>query len=209
MPCSLPRQYLNQFLISVRDFYRQESNSKFELFVDMAEFLDVLINDTSRTYPGLGNKSLLPAISHLPIAVADAGEQTKKIAGAINQLAPFLNWQQTSGYEILGEYYLNNYGYCTLIGPGLLIEHPTMKLGFGLWGPDLHYPLHHHAAEECYHVLGNEMQFRRKNEQWMTYYDGDAIYNPPWQVHELRAVGKPMFLLYTWRGDVTPDAILV
>jgi len=182
---------------------------KFELFVEMADFLDHLTNDTTRTYLGLEQKTLLPAISHLADVVKNSSNQTRQIIDAINQLAPFLSWQQTSGYEVLGEHYLNNYGYCTLIGPGMLIEHPTMKLGFGIWAADLHYPLHHHAAEECYHVLGNEMQFRRENEAWATYYDGDAIYNSPWQIHELRGVNKPMLLLYTWRGDVAPEAILI
>ncbi len=179
------------------------------MFVEMADFLEQLIADSNRTYPGLENKSLLPAIHHLPVAVEDAGAQTKAIAASINLLAPFLNWKQTAGYEILGEHYLHNYGYCTLIGPGLLIEHQSMKLGFGIWGPGLHYPLHHHAAEECYHILGNAMQFRRENEQWQTYSDAQAIYNAPWQIHELKSTDKPMFLLYTWRGDVAPDAVLI
>ena len=162
MPCSIPRQYLVRFLESVRDFYRQKDNSKIEMLCEMADHLDELIADKGKNYPGLQSKSLLPAIRHLQVAVKDAGDSTKVIADNINALAPFLMWQQTSGYDALGEHYLRNYGYCSLIGPGLLIEHKSLKLGFGVWGPDLHYPLHHHAAEECYHVLGNAMQFRRE-----------------------------------------------
>ena len=209
MPCSIPRQYLVQFLSSVRNFYRQENNSKIEMLGEMADYLDQLIADEGKIYPGLENKSLLPAACHLSVAVKDTGDSTSQIADKINLLAPFLKWQQTAGYDALGEHYLNNYGYCSLIGPGLLIEHESLKLGFGIWGPNLHYPLHHHAAEECYHVLGSPIQFRRDKEHWKTYIDAQSIYNSPWEVHELKSTDKPMFLLYTWRGNVASDAMLI
>ena len=69
--------------------------------------------------------------------------------------------------------------------------------------------MHHHAAEECYHVLGSPIEFRRQSEPWTTYQDGQAIYNKPYEIHELRSVNQAMFLLYTWRGDVAKDAVLL
>ena len=209
MACGIEKQFLNRFLKSVVDFYRQPANSEIEMLNEMVEFLQQLLQDDSRRYPGLEKNTLLPAIHHLPQAVGFAGGNTRSIADSINQLAPFLNWKQTAGYDVLGEYYCRNYGYCTLIGPGLLIEHPSLKLGFGIWGPGLHYPLHHHAAEECYHVLGSPIEFRREPESWHTYEDGEAIYNKPYETHELKSGDQAMFLLYTWRGDVAKDAVLL
>ena len=209
MPCSIPHTYLIQFFQSVYDFYRQEENLHLEILNEMSGLLEQLINDSSARYAGLENKSLLPVIKHLPSAVKSAGPRTSLLAQAINQLAPFLNWQRTRGYEVLGEDYLEGYGYCSLIGPGLLVEHEQLKLGFGIWRPGLHYPLHYHAAEECYHVIGHAMMLRRQDEQWKTYCDADAIYNPPWVKHELKTRSGPMFLLYTWRGEVGEDAVLV
>lgn len=209
MGCTIQQRYINQFLTSVADFYRNPVNVDNEMLAEMASFLDQLLEDRSRVYPTYERNALLPAIAHLPRAVEFAGGNTAAIANSINQLAPFLNWQQTSGYEVLGEHYCQNYGFCSIIGPNLLIEHSSLKLGFGIWGPDLHYPLHHHSAEECYHVIGSDMQFRHKSQPWQTFVDGDAIYNKPYEIHELKSADQPMLLLYTWRGEVGLDAVLV
>ena len=208
MACGIEVNYLNQFLLSVAEFYRQPVNSEFEMLTEMAEFLERLLDDDLRVYRNDKKNLLLPAIHHLPQAVKLAGRNTRAVVDRINQLAPFVNWQQTRGYDVLGEHYCQNYGYCSIIGPNRLIEHSTLKLGFGLWGPGLHYPLHHHAAEECYHVLGSQIEFRRQSESWQTYEDGQAIYNKPNEIHELKSSHQAMFLLYTWRGDVGKDAVL-
>ena len=209
MSCSIQGSYINQFLGSVAEFYRLPANSEFEMLTEMTDFLDQLLADQSRVYSTQEGNRLLSAIHHLPEAVNFCGSKTSAIANSINQLAPFLNWQQTSGYDVLGEHYCENYGFCSIIGPGLLIEHDTLKLGFGIWGSGLHYPLHNHSAEECYHVLGSDMQFRQQSQPWKVFVDGDAIYNKPFEIHELKSSNQPMFLLYTWRGDVGLDAVLV
>ena len=209
MAFGVEANYVNQFLQSVGEFYRQPANAGFEMLNEMADFLDQLLDDNSRDYRRQENNLLLPAIYHLPQAVELAGSKTIALAESINQLAPFINWQQTSGYDVLGEHYCQNYGYCSIIGPNLLIEHPALKLGFGLWGPGLHYPLHRHAAEECYHVIGSQIQFRRQSQDWKSFNDGDAIYNKPYEIHELKSSDQAMFLLYTWRGDVARDAELI
>ena len=209
MVCNLPKANLIRFFKAVREFYTEEITPELNLLKDITAFLDELISNDSASYPGLEHKSILPAIRHLPKAVSLAGDKTKPVADAINQLAPFVSWKQTSGYEILGRHYLENYGYCSLIGPGLLIEHETLKLGFGIWGPQLHYPLHYHAAEECYHVIGHGIQFRRQGEPWQTFSDAQAIYNQSMVKHELKSTDHPMFVLYTWRGEVEKDAVLV
>ena len=208
MVCSIEAKYINRFLKSVYDLYRLPAYSKFDILTEMADFLDQVLDDKSRVY-SRHEKMLLPVIRHLPQALKLAGSKTTELADSINQIAPFLNWQQTCGYDVLGDYYTQNYGYCSIIGPNLLIEHSRLKLGFGIWGPGLHYPLHRHAAEECYHVIGSQVQFRRQDEQWRSFDDGEAIYNKPFEIHELKSSSKAMFLLYTWRGDVAQNAELI
>ena len=209
MVCGIKDKLVNSFLKSVTDFYRLPVYSNIELLADMADLLDQLLNDTPSFNRLYEKNVLLPAVHHLPQAVASAGHKTRAVANSIDQLAPFLNWQQTSGYDVLGEQYCQNYGYCSIIGPNLLIEHSTLKLGFGIWGPGLHYPLHRHAAEECYHVLGSHILFRRQSQSWQRFSDGDAIYNEPHEIHELKSSDKPMFLLYSWRGSVEMEAQLI
>ena len=209
MACSLQVSYVNQFLTTVTDFYRLPENKGIEMLREMTDFLDQILEAQSRVYSTPEKNLTFKAIQHLSTAVNSAGPKTRAVANSINQLAPFVNWKQTKGYEVLGEDYMQNYCYYTLIGPNLLINHPALKLGFGIWSPGMHYPLHYHAAEECYHVLGGQIQFRRQSEQWQEYSDSDAIYNSPFEIHELKSMDQPMFLLYTWRGDVAPDAVLL
>lgn len=127
------------------------------------------------------------------------------------RVAPVLPWRQTTGYlDVLSPEYLANYGYVQLIGPApSVIEHPGVRVGIGLWGPDVDYPLHEHEAEELYHVLAGEPSFGTQDGEWRPTRPGDAVHNPPWHRHAQRFGTTPTVLLYCWTGAVDADAVLV
>ena len=126
-------------------------------------------------------------------------------------IAPDLPWRRTAGYlDVLSEEYLANYGYVQLVGPPpSIIEHPSVRVGIGVWGPDLEYPLHEHAAEELYHVLAGTPSFGTEDGAWTPAAPGDAVHNPPWHRHAQRFGATPTVLLYCWTGAVEADAVLV
>lgn len=127
------------------------------------------------------------------------------------RIAPGLPWRQTAGYlDVLSADYLDNYGYVQLIGPPpSIIEHASVRVGIGLWGPDLDYPLHEHAAEELYHVLAGEPAFGAEDGTRTQTRPGDAIHTPSRHRHAQRFGPTPTLLLYCWTGDVVSDAVLV
>ena len=127
------------------------------------------------------------------------------------RIAPDLPWRRTAGYlDVLSEEYLANYGYVQLVGPPpSIIEHPSVRVGIGVWGPDLEYPLHEHAAEELYHVLAGTPSFGTEDGAWTPAAPGDAVHNPPWHRHAQRFGATPTVLLYCWTGAVEADAVLV
>lgn len=133
------------------------------------------------------------------------------ILDALLRVADRLPWQQTTGYlGVLSGNYLANYGYIQLIGPApSIIENPSVRVGIGLWGPDLRYPLHEHEARETYHVLTGEPAFGAEDGSWRMTMPGDAVYNPPWHRHALCFGSTPTALLYCWTGAVEADARLV
>lgn len=122
-----------------------------------------------------------------------------------------LPWRQTEGYlDVLSADYLANYGYVQLVGPQpSIVEHPSVRIGLGLWGPNIDYPLHEHAAEELYHVLAGEPAFGDETGTWRAAGPGDAVHNPPWHRHAQRFGPTPTVLLYCWTGEVEADAVLV
>ena len=127
------------------------------------------------------------------------------------RIADDLPWRQTAGYlDVLSAEYLANYGYVQLVGPSpSIIEHPEVRVGIGMWGPDLHYPLHEHEAEELYHVLAGAPSFGTEDGTWIPARPGDAVHNPPWHRHAQRFGSTPTVLLYCWTGAVGADAVLV
>lgn len=78
-----------------------------------------------------------------------------------------------------------------------------------MWGPNLNYPMHHHEAEELYHVLHDEPEFRTGRSPFVRYRTGDAVHHRPWTPHAQRFGATPTVLLYAWTGQVVADAELV
>ena len=173
----------------------------------VAEVLDAL--DSARC-PARVDSHPLPVLAHLD-GVEFSGE------GAIDavleeflRLAPRLPWIQTAGYlDVMSRHYLENFGYVQLLGPGSVVEHSSVRVGIGVWGPHLHYPAHHHEAEELYHVLAGRPVFTSGDGAPRATRPGDAVHHSPWESHTQDFGDAPTVLLYCWAGAVLGDAELV
>ena len=152
----------------------------------------------------------LPVVRHLNAVEPSGDAAIDAVLDEFRLLAPDLPWRQTVGYlDVLSQDYLDNYGYVQLLGPNSIVEHPTVRVGIGLWGPRLHYPAHKHEAEELYHVLAGEPSFGGRDGESRATRPGDAVYHAPWQEHCQDFGATPTVLLYCWTGAVEPDAVLV
>ena len=142
----------------------------------VAEVLDAL--DEARS-PALVKTRRLPVLRHLD-AVGLSGDPA--IDGVLEEFlyrAPALPWIQTAGYRgVLSQDFHDNYGYVQLIGPNSIVEHQSVRVGIAVWGPNLHYPSHHHEAEELYHVLAGHPSFSGEGVCRITK-PGDAVYHAP------------------------------
>ena len=89
-----------------------------------------------------------------------------------------------------------------------IIEHPSVRVGIGEWGPHLKYPLHEHEAEELYHVLAGTPAFGTRTEPGPTR--SRATPSTTAVAPACAAFGaEPTVLLYCWTGAVEADAVLV
>ena len=85
-------------------------------------------------------------------------------------------------------------------------RHPsdTIAAGLFLLAPDIHYPLHTHAASEVYLCVSGRLQLRHGMPG--APFDirrGELSITPSGRVHELKTYSEPVLLAYLWIGDLT------
>jgi hypothetical protein len=196
---------IDELLARIVAFHR--SRPTVPEFPMVAEVLDVL---ESVVGPAEVEPVRLPVVDHLD-AVGSTGDPViDALLDEFLRLAPMLPWRRTAGYlDVLSQDYLDNYGYVQLVGPGSIVEKSSVRVGIGLWGPNLHYPAHRHSAEELYHVLYGEPSFTGASGEPVATSPGDAVHNAPLEVHSQDFGSTPTVLLYCWTGDVGSDAELV
>lgn len=196
---------IDGLLRRIAEFHR--SRPSVPEFPMVAPVLDAL--DEARCPAAIESRTL-PVVRHLDAVDPSADATINAILDGLLRLAPVLPWRQTAGYlDMLSRDYLDNYGYVQLLGPNAIVEHPDVRVGIGLWGPNLHYPAHQHEAEELYHVLAGGPSFSGRDGERRLTRPGDAVHHSPWQVHSQDFGATPTVLLYCWTGAVEPDAVLV
>lgn len=152
----------------------------------------------------------LPGAKHLASALPEAldGPMASVVHGFM-AIEPESPWIQTEHYRVsLGDDYMDNYGYVTLVGDRAILKHDRIACGFFVIGPGRHYPEHHHEAEEVYHPLSGDTLWSLNGEPGTPRAIGEAVHNPPWQLHEMTTRETPLFALYCWRGRVADQAQL-
>ena len=118
----------------------------------VAEVLEALDAASS---PTLVEARYLPVLRHLEAVALSGDESVDAVLEEFLSLAASLPWIHTAGYRgVLSQEFHDNYGYVQLVGPKSIVEHRCVRVGIAVWGPNLHYPSHHHEAEELYHVPG-------------------------------------------------------
>lgn len=107
----------------------------------------------------------------------------------------------------------NNYGYGVVCGPDsgppALMKDSEIAVGLMLLGPNTHYPLHHHPADEVYYTVNGPSCWRTGSDHWTPRGAGEAIHHPSWMPHATLSGERPLVLLYIWQGDLETDAVFV
>ena len=176
-------------------------------FPMVAEVLEAV--DGARSPEGI-EAVHLPVLRHLEEVEFSGQPAIDAVLEEFVRISAQLPWQHTAGYlDVLPQHYLDNFGYVQLLGPDSIVEHQSVRVGIGVWGPHLHYPSHHHEAEELYHVLAGEPVFSSGDGAPQSTRPGDAVHHAPWQPHTQDFGAAPSVLLYCWTGAVVGDAELV
>ncbi|MDK4701349.1 MULTISPECIES: dimethylsulfonioproprionate lyase family protein [unclassified Rhizobium] len=116
------------------------------------------------------------------------------------QAANELHWAQTYSITDFGADFLQRYGWVELFGTRGHFVSEEMAGGFLLLGPGVHYPDHHHEAEEIYIPLTDGSLWSKDAQPFLPRWSGEIIHHPSNIRHAMRTEDQPLVALYLWRG---------
>jgi uncharacterized RmlC-like cupin family protein len=143
----------------------------------------------------------LPVLAWLGQATATAPAFCKELVTAVASAAPAMAWKQTYTVAQMGAAFLQNYGWCEIIGTSGAVPSERLACGFLLLGPHTFYPRHHHEAEEIYVPLVGTAVWEKGDEGWREQRPGTVIHHPNHVPHAKRTSDEALLALYLWRSD--------
>ena len=158
-------------------------------------------------WPETAQRRVVPAPASLPVlgwlgqATASAPTFCKELVTAVASAAPAMTWKQTYTAAQMGAAFLQNYGWCEIIGTSGAVPSERLACGFLLLGPHTFYPRHHHEAEEIYVPLVGTAVWEKGDEGWREQHPGTVIHHPSHVPHAKRTSDEALLALYLWRSD--------
>ncbi len=153
----------------------------------------------------------LPVLRNFAECTAETMLIDADLAAAIAAVADHLQWRQSAGYNdtVLGEGFLDNYGWSQIIGPHGFFPGGDFLLGLIMLGPYHHYRDHYHPAPELYWPLTGPSQWKRGAGGFEMKSAGATIWHEPFVVHATRTTGQPLLAVWCWTSDTLIPAKLV
>ncbi|GLZ46150.1 hypothetical protein Acsp06_23350 [Actinomycetospora sp. NBRC 106375] len=156
--------------------------------------------------PGDRPAAAPPVVAHLDDALVRTGEEVDAaLAETLAPLARAAAWQQTASYveNPPDATFLDLYAHATLA------EADDVALGLVLLGPGVHYPPHHHPAEEFYLPAGSIRWLHAAGGEPAPEPAGVLVHHTPWQPHAMTTGDRPVLLVYVWTGPVGTPSVFV
>jgi hypothetical protein len=143
----------------------------------------------------------LPVVRSLESADHGRGETSEAgLLGRLRAAAGSLHWAQTYGISDFGADFLERYGWVELFGTRGHFASETMAGGFLMLGPGVHYPDHHHTAEEIYIPLTDGSFWSKDGQPFLPRWSSEIIHHPSEIRHAMRTEDRTLVALYLWRG---------
>lgn len=143
----------------------------------------------------------LPCLQYLDACAASAeGGPGEELARLLAERGQRLHWGQTYAASDFGQDFIDNYGWMELVGTRGHFADDKVACGFLLLGPGLHYPDHHHEAEEIYIPLTGGALWRKADGEFAARAAGEIIHHPSNVNHAMKTGDDPLLALYLWRG---------
>jgi hypothetical protein len=142
----------------------------------------------------------LAVVDYLRSSVSSQASDEGALIAMLGEVSGSLCWGQTYGSSDFGEAFLARYGWVEMFGTRGHFENDVMAGGFLLLGPQIHYPDHHHVAEEIYIPLTSGSLWSKDGGKFAARAVGEIIHHPSNIRHAMRTAEQPLVALYLWRG---------
>ena len=182
---------VDELLVAFRDYLQSRSDPLLLHFIDGF--------DWPTEERALAPRDL-PVVSHLRELDQVAAGAERALLGRLSHAADLLHWAQTYSITDFGSDFLQRYGWVELFGTRGHFASEEMAGGFLLLGPDVHYPDHHHVAEEIYIPLTDGSLWSKDAQPFLPRWSGEVIHHPSNIRHAMRTEDQPLVALYLWRG---------
>jgi Dimethlysulfonioproprionate lyase len=133
------------------------------------------------------------------------------LAAALASIEEHLHWRHSSGYSdrVLGEGFMDEYGWCEIIGSSGFFPGDDFRLGLLMLGPERHYKDHYHPAPELYWPLTGPSDWKQGSGAFAAKQAGDVIWHPASVIHATWTHETPLLAVWCWTRDVNTPAKLV
>jgi len=142
----------------------------------------------------------LPVVTYLREPHGSSDEPEAALFDSLRDAAGMLHWAQTYSITDFGADFLQRYGWVELFGTRGHFSSEDMAGGFLLLGPGVHYPDHHHQAEEIYIPLTDGSRWSKDAQPFLPRWSGEVIHHPSNIRHAMQTETLPLVALYLWRG---------
>ncbi|MEO0619279.1 MAG: dimethylsulfonioproprionate lyase family protein [Pseudomonadota bacterium] len=152
-----------------------------------------------------GEIALLPAAAHLHAALDQVTSETEPLVALFDRHRLSCKWEQSYRRRdgLVGGDMLDGYGFVEVIGKQGPFVSGQVRIGIGVWGPDIDYPEHAHAAEEIYVPLAGHASFSLGGGAYKRHGVGSCVHVSPHLPHGFRTTDAPFVVLYIWQnGDL-------
>ncbi|NDW53863.1 dimethylsulfonioproprionate lyase family protein [Aliiroseovarius sp. PrR006] len=120
---------------------------------------------------------------------------------AVLALAPDAHWLEHYRDSAIGDDFMDRFGCFCLIGDQGGFASDQLRVWLVYMPPHLHYPWHHHPAEELYLVLAGQAEFLRAGEATRRLSAGDTMFHASNQPHAMTTDADPVLCLVFWRDQ--------
>ena len=152
----------------------------------------------------------LPVLRYFAECAAEVMLSDARLSAALASIGEHLQWRQSSAYSdaVLGAGFMDNYGWCQLVGRHGFFPGDDFFLGLLLLGPHQHYRDHYHPAPELYWPLTGRSDWKKGAGGFETKAAGSVIWHPPLRMHAMKTGAAPLLAVWCWTRDTDTPARL-
>lgn len=143
---------------------------------------------------------LPPVTQYLPGLLSSKSAGDTGLVGQLSEAADKLHWRQSYSEADFGPEFIRSYAYVELVGKRSALSTGKMAAGLLMFGPDVVYPEHRHAAEELYVPVAGSADFLMPDGSWRPVESGGIVHNAPWVSHGIRTDAQPVLIAWLWLG---------